>query len=37
MTLEFNRREVLQASLAGAVSIAMPAMGKSIFPLSPSN
>ena len=35
MTLEFNRRDVLQASLAGAVSIAMPAMAQSNFPSKP--
>ena len=32
MTIELNRRDVLQAGLAGAVSIAMPAMAQGAFP-----
>ena len=35
MTIDLNRRDVLQASLAGAVSIAMPAMAQSNFPSRP--
>jgi len=35
MTIDLNRRDVLQASLAGAVSIAMPAMAQSNFPARP--
>jgi tripartite-type tricarboxylate transporter receptor subunit TctC len=35
MTIDLNRRDVLQASLAGAVSIAMPAMAQSNFPTRP--
>ena len=35
MTIDLNRRHVLQASLAGAVSIAMPAMAQSNFPSRP--
>ena len=35
MTIDLNRRDVLQASLAGAVSIAMPAVAQSNFPSRP--
>jgi tripartite-type tricarboxylate transporter receptor subunit TctC len=35
MTIDLNRRDVLQASLAGAVSITMPAMAQSNFPSRP--
>jgi tripartite-type tricarboxylate transporter receptor subunit TctC len=35
MTSELNRRDVLQAGLAGAVTIAMPAMAQSNFPSKP--
>ena len=35
MTIDLNRRDVLQASLAGAASIAMPAMAQSNFPSKP--
>lgn len=35
MTIDLNRRDVLQASLAGAVSIAMPVMAQSNFPSRP--
>ena len=35
MTIDLNRRDVLQASLAGAVSIAMPARAQSNFPSRP--
>lgn len=35
MTIELNRRDVLQAGLAGAVSIAMPAMAQGAFPSKP--
>ena len=35
MTIDLKRRDVLQASLAGAVSIAMPAMAQSNFPSRP--
>ena len=35
MTIDLNRRDVLQASLAGAVSIAVPAMAQSNFPSRP--
>ncbi|NBY69209.1 MAG: tripartite tricarboxylate transporter substrate binding protein [Betaproteobacteria bacterium] len=35
MKIDLNRRDVLQASLAGAVSIAMPAMAQSNFPSRP--
>jgi len=35
MTIDLSRRDVLQASLAGAVSIAMPAMAQSNFPSRP--
>jgi len=35
MTIDLNRRDVLQASLAGAVSIAIPAMAQSNFPSRP--
>ena len=35
MTIDLNRRDVLQASLAGAVSIALPAMAQSNFPSRP--
>ena len=35
MTQDLNRREVLQAGLAGAVTIAVPAMAQSTFPSRP--
>ena len=35
MTLDLNRRDVLQAGLAGAVSIAMPATAQANFPAKP--
>ena len=35
MTIDLKRRDVLQASLAGAVSIAMPAVAQSNFPSRP--
>ena len=35
MTIDLNRRDILQASLAGAVSIAMPAMAQTNFPSKP--
>jgi tripartite-type tricarboxylate transporter receptor subunit TctC len=35
MTIDLKRRDVLQASLAGAVSITMPAMAQSNFPSRP--
>ena len=35
MTLDLNRRDVLQAGLAGAVGIALPAMAQSTFPAKP--
>lgn len=35
MTIDINRRDVLQAGLAGAVSIAMPAMAQGAFPSKP--
>ena len=35
MTIDLNRRDVLQASLAGAFSITMPAMAQSNFPSRP--
>ena len=35
MTIDLKRRDILQASLAGAVSIVMPAMAQSNFPTKP--
>ena len=35
MTIDLNRRDILQASLAGAVSIAMPATAQANFPSKP--